>query len=338
MPEHPIQSNQGRRIHPGSGRRKTVPHPKGRQLDPEAVAQVRALLADRPRRRDMLIEYLHLIQDAHRCLSAAHLAALAQELRLAQAEVYEVASFYAHFDIVMEGEPPPPPVTVRVCDSLSCELMGAPALLAKLPEALGERVRVVRAPCMGRCDTAPVVAVGHRPVDHAGVDAVLRAVADGAGKPTGPDPTSLDDYRADGGYRLLDDCRSGRRAVAELIEILESSGLRGLGGAGFPAGRKWRFVRAEPRPRLLAVNADEGEPGTFKDRWFLERDPHRFLEGTLIAAWAIEAGDVYIYLRDEYPAIRELLQHEIARLDEAGISDGTTLHLRRGAGAYLCGE
>jgi len=327
-----------RRIHPGSGRRKTVPYPKGRQLDPEAVAQVRALLGDRPRRRDMLIEYLHLIQDAHRCLSAAHLAALAQELRLAQAEVYEVASFYAHFDIVMQGEPPPPPVTVRVCDGLSCELMGAPALLARLPEALGAGVRVVRAPCMGRCDTAPVVAVGHRPVDRAGVDAVVRAVADGPATAAAPDATSFDDYRADGGYRLLGDCRAGRRTLADLIEILESSGLRGLGGAGFPAGRKWRFVRAEPKPRLLAVNADEGEPGTFKDRWILERDPHRFLEGALIAAWAIEASDVYIYLRDEYPAIRELLQRQIAGLDEHGISDGTTVHLRRGAGAYICGE
>ena len=338
VPENQIQSNQGRRIHPGSGRRKTHPHPKGRQQDPEAVAQVRGLLRDRPRRRDMLIEYLHLIQDAYHCLSAAHLAALAQELRLAQAEVYEVASFYAHFDIVMEGEPPPPPVTVRVCDSLSCQLLGAAALLARLPEALGERVRVVRAPCMGRCDTAPVVAVGHRPVDRAGVDAVVRALADGNRKPAVPEPTSRDDYRADGGYRLLDDCRAGRRGVEDLIEILGASGLRGLGGAGFPAGRKWNFVRAESRPRLLAVNADEGEPGTFKDRWILERDPHRFLEGALVAAWAIEADDVYIYLRDEYPAIRELLQREIAGLDAAGISGRTTLHLRRGAGAYICGE
>ncbi|MFQ5954402.1 MAG: NAD(P)H-dependent oxidoreductase subunit E, partial [Kiloniellales bacterium] len=327
-----------RLIHPGSGRRRTVPHPKGRQVDPEALRQVRDLLGDRSRRRDLLIEHLHLIQDRYGCLSAAHLAALAQEMRLSQAEVYEVASFYAHFDIVMEGEPAPPPVTVRVCDSLSCALMGAEGLLSELPAALGDEVRVVRAPCMGRCDAAPVAAVGHHHLGHAAVEAVAAAARGGVTQTGGPHPPSLDDYRAQGGYRLLADCLAGQRMVEDVIGIVEAAGLRGLGGAGFPAGRKWRFVRAEPKPRLLAVNADEGEPGTFKDRWVLERDPHRFLEGALIAAWAIEAEEIYIYLRDEYPGIRELLHREIAHLHAAGLGQGVTLHLRRGAGAYICGE
>jgi formate dehydrogenase len=325
-------------IHPGSGRRRTIPRPKGRQVDSEALAQVCALLGDRPRRRDLLIEYLHLIQDAYHCLSAAHLAALAQEMRLAQTEVYEVASFYAHFDIVLEGEEPPPPLTVRVCDSLTCELTGARRLLAELPAMLGRQVRVVRAPCMGRCDTAPVAEVGHYHLDHATPASVAAAVREGRTQAVVADYTGLDDYRRQGGYELLAACREGRRTPEELIEILGASGLRGLGGAGFPAGQKWRFVRAEPKPRLVAVNADEGEPGTFKDRWYLERDPHRCLEGALIAAWAVQAADVYIYLRDEYPAIHELLRREIARLEAARIGNGMRLHLRRGAGAYICGE
>jgi formate dehydrogenase len=325
-------------IHPGSGRRHTLTRPKGRQVEPEALVQLQALLGDRPRRRDLLIEYLHLIQDAYRCLSAAHLAALAHELRLAQAEVYEVASFYAHFDIVLEGEETPPPLTVRVCDSVTCELMGARKLLAELPAVLEREIRVVRAPCMGRCDTAPVVEVGHHHVDLATPAAVVAAARAGRTQPVVPAATTLDEYRRHDGYRLLAACRDGRRTPQELIEILSASGLRGLGGAGFPAGQKWRFVRAEPKPRLIAVNADEGEPGTFKDRWYMERDPHRFLEGTLIAAWAVEAEDAYIYLRDEYPALHELLRREISMLQAAGIGDGVRLHLRRGAGAYICGE
>ena len=324
--------------HPGSGKGGGKMFPKGRQLDPEALAEVRALLGARPRRRDLLIEYLHLIQDKYHCLSAAHLAALAHEMALAQAEGYEVATFYAHFDVVLEGEAAPPPLTVRVCDSLSCALMGSETLLAELNKRLGREVRVVRAPCMGRCDTAPAVAVGHYQLDRASRASVEAALAAGKVEPVVPSYLDLEAYRRQGGYRLLAACRSGERTVDEVVKLIEAADLRGLGGAGFPAGRKWGFVRANPGPRLLAVNADEGEPGTFKDRWYLERDPHRFLEGTLIAAWGIEAAEVYIYLRDEYPAIRKLLAKELARLEGGSLAGGVKFHLRRGAGAYICGE
>ena len=327
-----------RRIHPGSGRRRGLDHPKGRQVDPAALAEVQALLGDRERRRDLLIEHLHLLQDHFRCLHARHLAALAEEMRLALVEVYEVASFYAHFDIVMDDERAPPPVTVRVCDSLSCELAGAAHLLADLQSRLGEDVRVVRAPCMGGCDKAPVVAIGHALHEHAAPAAVIAAVGAGATHVPVPTYTGLDSYRAYGGYRLLQSCLAGERTREQVIEALEHSGLRGLGGAGFPTGRKWRLVRQEPAPRLLAVNGDEGEPGTFKDRWFLETDPHRFLEGMLVAAWVVEAADIYIYLRDEYPQCRAILDSEIAAVEQAGLSRHAHIHMRRGAGAYICGE
>jgi formate dehydrogenase beta subunit len=326
-----------RRIHPGSGRRRGPDHPKGRQVDPGALSEVQALLGRRERRRDLLIEHLHLLQDHFGCLHARHLAALAEEMRLALVEVYEVASFYAHFDIVMEDEAPPPPLTVRVCDSLSCELAGAVRLLDDLRSRLGDRVRVVRAPCMGGCHRAPVVAIGHALHESATVGSVGAAVAAGETHPPIPEFVGLDTYRAAGGYRLLEACLAGERRPEELIEILEHSGLRGLGGAGFPAGRKWRLVRQEAAPRLLAVNADEGEPGTFKDRYFLETDPHRMIEGMLIAAWAVEAGEIYIYLRDEYPQCRAILESEIAAV-EAGLARHACIHLRRGAGAYICGE
>ncbi|MGH7087512.1 MAG: NAD(P)H-dependent oxidoreductase subunit E, partial [Stellaceae bacterium] len=264
--------------------------------------------------------------------------ALAEEMRLALVEVYEVASFYAHFDIVMDGEPPPPPLTVRVCDSLTCAVMGAERLLAELPAKLGTGVRVVRAPCMGGCHNAPVVALGHALHEHASLVSVADAVARGATHPEIPLYRGLADYRREGGYRLLAECLDGPRTVEQVLKPLEDAALRGLGGAGFPTGRKWALVRAEPAPRLMAVNADEGEPGTFKDRHFLETDPHRFLEGTLIGAWAIEARDVYIYLRDEYPQVLEILDRELKALEEAGLARGVTLHLRRGAGAYICGE
>jgi formate dehydrogenase len=327
-----------RRIHPGSGRRRAPAFPKGRQPDPAARAAVRDLLGARPRQRDFLIEYLHLIQDAEGCLEADRLQALAEEMRLSMAEVYEVASFYAHFDIVLDGEAAPPPVTVRVCDSLSCEMAGARRLLEELPDALGAGVRVVRAPCMGRCDRAPAVEVGHRHLEAATVAGVERLVASGNRHPEMPDYQDLEAYRGEGGYGVLKDCLEGRRTVADVIGVLSDAGLRGLGGAGFPTGRKWSLVRAEPAPRLVAVNADEGEPGTFKDRWYLERRPHGFLEGVLIAAWAVEAEAVYIYLRDEYPAVREILLKEIAALEAAGLAEGRFIHLRRGAGAYICGE
>jgi len=314
-------SHHDRRIHPGSGRRRGPDTPKGRQLDSAALAEVQAVLGERERRPDLLIEHLHLLQDRFGCLYAGHLVALADEMRLALAEVYEVASFYAHFDIVMEDEAAPPAVTVRVCDSLSCALRGAERLLDGLRDRLGDGVRVVRAPCMGGCDKAPVVAIGHALHEHATLDSVAAAVAAGETHPHIPAYPGLDQYRAGGGYRLLQQCLSGERPVEEVIAAMENSGLRGLGGAGFPTGRKWRFVRQEPKSRLMAVNGDEGEPGTFKDRHFLETDPHRFLDGMLIAAWAVEADEVYIYLRDEYPQCRE-----------------TRIHLRRGAGAYICGE
>ncbi len=324
--------------HPGSSRRHARAHPKGRQIDAKALEEIQALLGDRSRQRDLLIEHLHLVQDRYGCLSTAHLAALAQEMRLALAEVYEVATFYAHFDVVKEGDAPVPKITVRVCDSLTCELMGAQKLLAELPAKLGQNVRVVRAPCMGRCDTAPVVEVGHHHVDHASVKAVVQAVRGGQVHPQIPPHQDYDAYASAGGYRVLRQCREGKRAVEDVIAALEHSALRGLGGAGFPTGRKWRIVRGYPGPRLMAVNADEGEPGTFKDRYYLEREPHRFLEGMLIAAWAVEAQAVYIYLRDEYPAVREILLREIPKIEAAGLAAGTRIELRRGAGAYICGE
>ena len=318
------------------GRRRGRATPKGRQVDPAAQGDIRALLGDGPHRRDHLIEHLHLVQDRFGALHARHLAALAAEHRLSQAEVYEVATFYAHFDIVADGAAPPPPVTVRVCDSLSCELAGAVPLMAALEEGCPDGVRVVRAPCMGRCDTAPVAEVGHHHIDHATAETVLAAVASGDLHPRLPDYEDYAAYVASGGFRALDDCRTGGRTVEQAVETLNEAGLRGLGGAGFPTGRKWSIVRSFSGPRLMAVIADEGEPGTFKDRYYLERRPHQFLEGVLIAAWAVEAETVYIYLRDEYPAAREILLAEIARLEREGRIGPHHLELRgRGGGLHL---
>ncbi|HEY2135667.1 MAG TPA: NAD(P)H-dependent oxidoreductase subunit E [Xanthobacteraceae bacterium] len=318
-------------------RRRPRRTPKGRQVDPHALDEVRALLGERPRRRDLLIEHLHLIQDRYGHLSAPHLAALADEMKLAQTEVYEVATFYAHFDVVKDG-PPPPAVTVRVCDSLSCAMAGAEELLAQLPGKLGQDVRVLRAHCMGACDCAPVVAVGHVQTMVATTDAVAAAVARGAHAHACKPGKDFAAYQQEGGYGVLKDCLAGKRTRDDLIKIVSDAGLRGLGGAGFPTGRKWSLVRAEPGPRLFAVNGDEGEPGTFKDRYYQERDPHRFIEGMLIAAWVVEAADTYFYIRDEYPEIRLMLADEIARVEAAGLSPHTRIHIRRGAGAYICGE
>jgi len=331
-------AHHDRRIHPGSGRRRGREQPKGRQVDPQALVEVQALLGDAERRRDLLIEFLHLLQDHYGCLHARHLAALAEEMRLALVEVYEVASFYAHFDIVMDDETPPPELTVRVCDSLSCALFGGEDLIGRLQDRLGDGVRVVRAPCMGGCDKAPVVAIGHALHENATVESVAAAVAEGHSHPDIPPFIGFDQYREGGGYNLLEACLNGARPRDSIIEPMESSGLRGLGGAGFPAGRKWRFVLQEPGPRLMAVNGDEGEPGTFKDRYFLETDPHRFLEGMLVAAWVVEAPEVYLYLRDEYPQCHTVLKTEIAAAAAAGLTKLTRVHLRRGAGAYICGE
>jgi formate dehydrogenase len=322
---------------PTRGQRRATP--KGRAVDPAALAEVRALLGDAPRERDQLIEHLHRLQDRFGHLSARHLAALAQEMRLAQTEVFEVASFYHHFDIVKEGGSAPPRLTVRVCDGLACELAGAKDLLERLPVLLGPDVRVLAAPCIGRCEQAPAVAVHQHPVAPASADAVAAAVA--AGRTTHEPQGFIDRaaYERDGGYALLRRCVNGELSADAVIAALEDSGLRGLGGAGFPAGRKWRIVRAEPGPRLMAINLDEGEPGTFKDRVYLERDPHRFVEGLLIAAWAVGITKVYVYLRDEYHGGRALLQAELAALRASPPwADMPEIELRRGAGAYICGE
>jgi formate dehydrogenase len=322
----------------GPARRRPRRTPKGRQLDTQAVEEVRALLGERSRQRDLLIEHLHLIQDRYGHISSAHMAALAAEMKLAQTEVYEVATFYAHFDVVKEGETPPPPVTVRVCDSLSCAMAGSEALLEALPKALGPNVRIVRAPCMGACDRAPVCAVGHAQVFGATEAKVAKAAAVPAHPHAWKEHVDFEHYLAAGGYRVLGELIAGKRTRDDLIKIVSDAGLRGLGGAGFPTGRKWSLVRAEPAPRLMAVNADEGEPGTFKDRHYLERDPHRFIEGMLIAAFVVEARDTYIYIRDEYPELRLMLAEEIDKVERAGLARHTGLHLRRGAGAYICGE
>lgn len=366
------------------------PIPKGRAVAQDALEDVRRLLADAPRRRDLLIEHLHRIQDTHGCLPTPHLVALASEMRLALAEVYEVATFYHHFDVVDvdAGESPPPPVTVRVCDSISCELAGAGDLITELKATLGSDVRVLPAPCIGQCDGAPAALVStaamadarkvgsdrrrstedaiEGPADETAAEAgrtvVVRAAArsaraatqgqrvdtaargvreavarQGAGR-TAPEYRDLAAYRADGGYRCLVECARGERTLEQVTAAVAESGLRGLGGAGFPAARKWQFVRNEPGPRVLALNADEGEPGTFKDRYCLETDPHRVIEGMLIAAWAVGAGDVFVYLRDEYPAARAILERELDALRADPPCDLPAIHLRRGAGAYICGE
>ncbi len=320
--------------HPGGGRKRAKSTPKGRQIDPTAAQEIESLLGDRPRRRDFLIEHLHLIQDKYHQISAAHLAALADEMKLSFAEVFETATFYAHFDVVKEGEPDLAPLTIRVCDSLTCAMLGGEQLLNDLQGRAGPGIRVVRAPCVGRCDTAPAAEVGHNFVDQASVESVLTTARRGDTHAHLPDYIDHDAYVAGGGYRLLARLYAGEVSKDDLLKALDDSSLRGLGGAGFPTGRKWRAVLGEPGPRLMAVNGDEGEPGTFKDRYYLETDPHRFLEGTLIGAHVVEASDVYVYIRDEYPASIEILKREIAKLPPGG----PLLHLRRGAGAYICGE
>ncbi len=312
--------------------------PKGRAVDPRALAEVQALLGSEPRRRDLLIEHLHKIQDRYGHISAAHIVALAHEMKLAMTEVYEVATFYHHFDVVKEGDTLPPALTVRVCDSLSCELAGAHQLMDDLKRVLGSGVRVIPAPCVGRCEQAPVAVVGQNPVAQATVDKVKPlAAAKKTRCPVGKYITYAE-YRRKGGYKLLAECLAGKRDAESIIKSMEDSGLRGLGGAGFPAGRKWRIVRSEQAPRLLAVNIDEGEPGTFKDRYYLERDPHRFLEGTVIAAWTVQIAEVYLYLRDEYAGCREILERELKALQSDPPCSLPPIYLRRGAGAYICGE
>jgi formate dehydrogenase beta subunit len=349
---------------PAVRRQKVKGTRKGRRVEPEARAEVRALLGDAPRRRDLLIEHLHRIQDRYGRLSDRHLVALADEMKLAMAEVYEVATFYHHFDVVKDGDAAPPNITVRVCDSIACEIAGAQILLERLPALCGRDVRVLHAPCLGRCEQAPAALVGQHPVACATPEKILALVrgrdlehppardtarfspatfvepTNTPGVVTDPSPAYVgyDAYRATGGYRLLAGCLAGQHDPDQLIETMEHSGLRGLGGAGFPVGRKWRIVRAEPSPKLVAINIDEGEPGTFKDRAYLERDPHRFIEGMLVAAWAVQAGACYVYLRDEYHGCRAILERELARLTADPPCELPPIDLRRGAGAYICGE
>ncbi len=325
-----------RHSHPGRGG-QGASFPKGRQVDPDAHDQIRELLGNKPRTRELLIEHLHLIQDEYGYLSSSHLVALAEEMKMALTEVYEVATFYAHFDVIKDDETAPPATTIRVCDSVTCELFGSEKLIEELAKNVNENVRVLRAPCMGACDKAPAVAIEHYQIAPATAPNVLEA-AKKPGPKALPNYVDFHNYGTENGYVLLRECLAGQHTPEDLITILDESGLRGLGGAGFPSGRKWTLVRDEAGPRLMAVNADEGEPGTFKDRWFLERDPHRFLEGMLVAGWAVEAEAIYIYLRDEYPEIRNILLKEIPKLEMAGLIKPQQIYLRRGAGAYICGE
>ena len=328
----------GRSVHPGAGRRNAPLFPKGRVLREAELQAVRDLIGKPPYERALLIEYLHKIQDAEKCLPAGHLHGLAELMRIPMAEVYEVATFYAHFDVVLDGEPRPPRITIRVCDSLSCMLAGSDALRLALEREDMADVRVVRAPCIGSCDTAPAIEVGHHHIDHATMAKAKAAVAAGDTHAVVPSFIDMAAYEKSGGYGVLRKCLSGELTPDAIIATLYDGGLRGLGGAGFPTGRKWSLVRAEKGPRLMAVNGDEGEPGTFKDRHFLESNPHAFLEGMLIAARVVEATDVYVYIRDEYPAAIQILQRELSRLAILGLTSHTTVHVRRGAGAYICGE
>ena len=343
---------------------------KGRQVDPAAREEIAALLAGREVRRDLLIEYLHLIQDGYGQLSAAHMAALAEALKISQTEVYEVATFYHHFDVIKEGESAPAALTVRVCETLSCSMAGGDELLKKLPGILGRDVRVIAAPCIGRCEEAPAVSVGQNAFGHATEKNVVEAVqlnATAAVAHVGH--VNLSAYLANGGYQTFKDLVAGKRDIEATIAEMEHSGLRGLGGAGFPTGRKWRIVRGEAAPRLMAVNIDEGEPGTFKDRYYLERDPHRFIEGMLVAAYVVGIDACYVYLRDEYHHCRNILEAEMAAMqayfgspsplllsrhvtgaDHTSLPPGgggtegegairlPHIEIRRGAGAYICGE
>ncbi len=314
--------------------------PKGRVVDPDAKKGIAELINDLPIQRDLLIEYLHRIQDHFKHIHSSHIVALADIMKLAPVEVYEVATFYHHFDVIKDDQPCPPELTVRVCDSITCEMCGSEELIKGLENSTDSlKVRVQRVPCVGRCAAAPVAVVDQHPVETATTDKVKQAIANGDRRCEIPaDTVFLDDYLADGGYQLYSEVASGDRSTESIIEILEHAGLRGLGGAGFPAGRKWRIVSGYESPRLLAVNIDEGEPGTFKDRYYLERDPHRTLEGCLIAMKVVGLDACYLYVRDEYPHVIEIFQRCIDELKQHFGDAFPEFHLRRGAGAYICGE
>jgi len=311
---------------------------RGRQVTTIALKQIHDLLGDKPRERQLLIEYLHLIQDKFHQISGAHVVALAELLKLAPAEVYEVATFYHHFDVVKDADTPPPDLVVRVCNSITCEMYGSASLISNLKKDRSDEIRIDTVPCVGRCHNAPVAIVGTNPIENATVEMTNAAIENDLREITPADYITYEQYIQTNGYKLYNSCVDGKFTPESVIESLKESNLRGLGGAGFPTGMKWEILRKQSGTKLIAVNIDEGEPGTFKDRYYLERDPHRFLEGTLIAAWAIEAKDIYIYLRDEYAGCRKILEKEIAELNKNKFKNISRLHLRRGAGAYICGE
>ena len=320
-------------------KKKFVPYPKGRNVENNALKDIKKLISALPLRRDLLIEYLHLIQDKFRCIKKQNLAALAEIMKIPFAEAYEVASFYAHFDVIDDDDPVPPEITIRVCDSLTCELKGSQKLIKDLKSKYNKNeVRILRAPCMGLCDVAPACEVGHNHVKNCTLENISNAVKNKKIHSKIVDGISYETYIKNGGYKLLKKCYEGKISVNHIINVLEKSGLKGMGGAGFPAGQKWRFVRMENSPRLMTINGDEGEPGTFKDKLYLEKDIHRFFEGMLIAAWVVEAKDIYIYMRDEYPGIISKMNREIKKLKSNNVLKATNIHIRRGAGAYICGE
>jgi len=323
----------------GKKRRRTRFQDRGRQVDAAALTEIQELLDGKARNRNLLIEHLHIIQDTFNQISERHLAALAREMNIPMAEAYEVATFYAHFDVRKDHEVPLPKLTVRVCDSLSCQLRGAESLLEEIQKnASKEEVHLVRAPCVGRCDLAPVVEVGHNYVDQATCGKVTETIASGHFSAHIPDYQDLEAYRLAGGYTQYLNCKQGDSTPEQVIEAVDAAGLKGMGGAGFRTALKFKYVRMETEPRLMVVNADEGEPGTFKDRLFMEQSPHQVLEGMLIAGWVVAAEKIYFYLRDEYPAARTILTQELDALVDAGIIDSGYVELRRGAGAYICGE
>lgn len=329
------------KISPDQITKKKRSGPKGHAVDLTALEEIKSLLGDESRQRDLLIEHLHKIQDHFLHISSKHLVALAHEMKLSPAEVYEVASFYHHFDVVKEGQTPPPSLTVRVCESVSCEMAGAHDLIDALENGLSDKVRVQKVPCVGRCQHAPVAVVGQNPIHQATTESVKTAVDNNTIKETVTDYISMEKYIADGGYQTLKKVIEGKVSRESIMKKMEDSGLRGLGGAGFPAGRKWRIVNSFEGPRMMAVNIDEGEPGTFKDRHYLEQDPHRFLEGMMIATLTVDCEAIYVYLRDEYAGCREILTQEIAKLQAnppSTIYKMPPIYLRRGAGAYICGE
>ena len=327
----------GERQHPGKGRRKGRVEPRGRGAEQEVLDEIRSLIGERPHERRKLIDYLHILQDKFGCLSYPYMAALAREMELSQAQVHEVASFYSQFIIVPEGETAAP-ITLRVCDSLACSMQDADKLLQQCKQFFGDDVSVVKAPCMGRCASAPVVSVNKRHIDHASVDKIESVINTGNFDPVIPEHKDFDDYITAGGYSLLQACLNGEYEREHIIKVLSDSSLRGLGGAGYPTGSKWASVLKLPKPKIVAVNFDESEMGTYKDRFFIEQDPHRLLEGILVAAWTCETYQAYIYLRDEYHYVREILEKEILKLDAAGLTKHCRLFMSRGAGAYVCGE